>query len=179
MILKGSEQYWKTPAVRTITGPRSSRGTQRVSRKAKALSPRRNEPMSVENLDLQLHLELERPGRLALTPREEAAPRVPPPSDPQAFVSWEIATALDIALPEGPPSEAKLMTPEDIERALSQVFPDDKEQGGGSSGQASSLVFDIPYDFELKCLRATRSIDPNWVPAGMIYFPDARGENRG
>jgi hypothetical protein len=187
MILRGSDQYFMTPAVRTIGEEEAVTPGERLK------AERRLRAAFQEMMDAFLADERrpaasgrDRLEREASPPRSaagagEPSPPGPPPQDPAAFRRWEIAAAIEVALDETGRLGLVAPDPEEIASALAAAFP---EEPAGARGEAQvgrgaappSAVFEIPYDHEIQCLMRSQLLDPRWAPAGLLRFPEQPNE---
>jgi hypothetical protein len=93
---------------------------------------------------------------------------------------WEVAAALEVALSESNTPRAGIFaaSPHEIAAALDAALPEEPRATAGATGcfenepNGGPDVYEIPYDFELRCLMNDQQIDPRWVPSGMLWSPD-------
>lgn len=86
--------------------------------------------------------------------------------------AFEIYGAIEAAFPsDGAPAPSRV-DPEEIAAILEAIFPTSKPAARaarrGETGLRKEPVFEIPYDFELRCLRKARVREADWIPIGLI-----------
>ncbi len=204
MILKGPDAYFKVPAVRTVSSSTGT-GSYFPGGRAQAGLPLTRDSSCLNLRaaleDLFGTLEAEGRDRRPETPRP--LPRVSPvaPSAPVEPVrppiparppfpekdgshgldrrAFEIQAAIEAAFPSDGTAVREPVDPMEIEALLDGIFPAiqplPRTARPVGSARLTEPVFEIAYDFELRCLQKVRLRSEDWTPVGLIQPLDRVG----